>query len=186
MQMIAERADIEKTYSKSLKVWARKWSEYLQKGCEYGTMKNTWMSSLNEADKIAEIHLTTNNALNDELNGEIKAWQKTNYVKSIVNQLKTAKEYEEEFKKVSRFWFYIKIWFLSLFYSRFKNFYTTMQILNCYSQAQKPWAKKYALVEKTKKEYHAACKSYQSAKIQFANSQNDTAISPDQVSYILE
>lgn len=35
-------------------------------------------------------------------------------------------------------------------------------------------------MEKTKKDYHSACKSYQSAKIQFSNSQNDSAISPDQ------
>jgi hypothetical protein len=35
-------------------------------------------------------------------------------------------------------------------------------------------------VEKTKKDYHAACKSFQSAKIQLVNSQNDPAISPDQ------
>ena len=144
--MIAERADIEKSYSKSLKAWSKKWNDYLLKGSEYGTMKATWMSSLNEADKLAEIHLTTHNVLIDELNGEIKAWQKENYLKSLVNQLKIAKEYEEEFKKV-----------------------------------QKPWAKKYALVEKTKKEYHATCKSYQSAKVQFSNSQNDSAISPDQV-----
>jgi hypothetical protein len=35
-------------------------------------------------------------------------------------------------------------------------------------------------VEKTKKDYHSACKSYQSAKIQLSNSQNDTTISLDQ------
>jgi hypothetical protein len=98
--MIADRADIEKTYSKSLKAWSRKWNEYLAKGTEYGTMKSTWQSALNEADKLADIHLHTHNALNDELNNEIKQWQKANYIKSIVNQIKIAKEYEEEFKKV--------------------------------------------------------------------------------------
>ncbi len=100
MQMIAERADIEKTYSKSLKSWTKKWNEYLQKGSEYGSMKSTWSAALIEADRIADIHLQTHNVLNDELNNEIKQWQKTNYIKSIVNQIKIAKEYEEEFKKV--------------------------------------------------------------------------------------
>ena len=36
------------------------------------------------------------------------------------------------------------------------------------------------MVEKTKKEYHSACKSYQSAKVQFNNSQNDTTVNADQ------
>jgi len=145
VQMISDRADIEKAYSKSLKAWSKKWNEYLLKGSEYGTMKSTWTSTLNEADKLAEIHYNTHNVLIDELNNEIKNWQKTNYIKSIVNQLKITKEYEEEFKK-----------------------------------AQKPWSKKYLVVEKTKKDYHSACKSYQSAKVQHSNSLADTAISPDQ------
>ena len=100
VQMISERADIEKAYAKSLKAWSKKWSDYMAKGSEYGSMKNTYVSALNEADRIAEIHLTTHNVLVDELNKEIKDWQKQNYPKSIVNQLKTPKEYEEEFKKV--------------------------------------------------------------------------------------
>ena len=144
--MIAERADIEKAYAKNLKVWSKKWNDYLQKGSEYGTMKATWTGALVEADKLADIHQGTHNVLHDELNAEIKAWQKANYIKSIVNQIKLAKEYEEEFKKV-----------------------------------QKPWAKKYKVVEKTKADYHAACKSYQSAKVQSSNSQADTTISADAV-----
>lgn len=145
IQMISDRADIEKAYAKSLKNWSKKWNDYLHKGSEYGTIKSTWTSALNEADKLAEIHHTTHNVLNEELNNDIKNWQKANYVKSIVNQIKLAKEYEEEFKK-----------------------------------AQKPWSKKYLLAEKTKKEYHSACKSYQSAKVQHSNSLADSAISPDQ------
>lgn len=143
--MLADRADIEKAYAKSLKSWSKKWNDYLHKGSEYGTMKATWTAALNEADRIADIHQTTHNVLIDELNNDIKQWQKTNYVKSIVNTLKMAKEYEEEFKK-----------------------------------AQKPWSKKYLLAEKTKKDYHSACKSFQSAKVQHNNSLADSAISPDQ------
>ncbi len=106
VQMISERADLEKQYSKSLKAWSKKWNDFLAKPTsgEYGSMRSTWQSSLTEADKLAEIHLTTHNVLNDELNKEIKEWQKQNYPKSIVNQLKTAKEYEEEFKKAQKPW----------------------------------------------------------------------------------
>jgi hypothetical protein len=117
----------------------------LQKGSEYGTMKTTWNASLTEADRLADIHLKTHNVLNEDLTASIKAWQKQNFSKTLVNQIKISKDYEEEFKK-----------------------------------AQKPWAKKYELVQKTKKEYHAACKSYQSAKVQDGNAKNDSAISPDQ------
>lgn len=145
VQMISDRADIEKAYAKSLKSWSKKWNDYLNKGSEYGTMKASWTAALNEADKVAEIHNTTHNVLHEELNNDIKAWQKGNYVKSIVNTLKIAKEYEEEFKK-----------------------------------AQKPWSKKYLHTEKTKKDYHSACKSFQSAKVQLNNAQADSAISPDQ------
>jgi hypothetical protein len=63
-------------------------------------MKNTYLFALNEGDRVADIHLSTHNVLIDELNREIKEWQKQNYPKSIVNQLKTPKEFEEEFKKV--------------------------------------------------------------------------------------
>jgi hypothetical protein len=100
VQMIAERADIERTYSKNLKAWSKKWNDYLVKGSEYGTMRVTWTSALTEAERIAEIHQQTNNLLSEELSNEIKQWQKMNYPKTIVNQIKIAKEYEEEFKKV--------------------------------------------------------------------------------------
>ncbi len=100
VQMIAERADIERNYSKNLKAWSKKWNDYLVKGSEYGTMRVTWTSALTEAERIAEIHQQTNNLLSEELSNEIKQWQKMNYPKTIVNQIKIAKEYEEEFKKV--------------------------------------------------------------------------------------
>jgi hypothetical protein len=138
MQMISERADIEKAYAKNLKTWSKKWSDCLQKtSTEYGTMKQTYNSALQEADKLADIHLSTHSSLIDELNKEIKEWQKQSYPKSIVNALKTPKEYDEEFKK-----------------------------------AQKPWGKKYALVEKLKKDYHTVGKSMHLIRTQLQQ-QND-------------
>ena len=100
IQMIAERAELEKAYSESLKSWSKNWKDHLQKSNEYGTIKSAWASSFNEADQLSEIHLLTYNSLFDELITEIKNWQKQKYPKSITNELKTAKKYEAEFKKV--------------------------------------------------------------------------------------
>jgi hypothetical protein len=100
VQMIIERAELEKAYSKSLKEWSNKWNDNLQKSNEFGTIKRAWTSSLNEADRLSEIHMITHNNLYDELKTDIKDWQKQNYPKSKTNQLIKAKHFEEEFKKV--------------------------------------------------------------------------------------
>ena len=48
-------------------------------------------------------------------------------------------------------------------------------------QAQKPWAKKYDKVIKTRDEFHKACKALRTAEINERNQQGDTSISEDQV-----
>lgn len=48
-------------------------------------------------------------------------------------------------------------------------------------QAQKPWAKLYAKVEKAKKDFHTACKAERSAQIQASNAEKDQSISQDNV-----
>lgn len=53
---------------------------------------------------------------------------------------------------------------------------------DAFKKAQKPWAKLLQKVEKTKNDYHTACKTERSAANQERNASGDTSISADQVS----
>jgi hypothetical protein len=104
MQMLSERASLEKLYSKSLKSWAKKWNEYLEKTPEYGTAKATWSSITTEAHSLSEMHLKMHDDIEEQLISDVKAWQKQNYQKTIMNTLKIAKQYEDEFTKAQKPW----------------------------------------------------------------------------------
>ena len=104
MQMVSERAHIEKMYAKSLKQWSKKWNEYLEKCPEYGTMKATWSSMTNESNNISEMHLKVYDEIEEGLLTDVKAWQKSNYPKNLMNTLKTVKQFEDEFAKAQKTW----------------------------------------------------------------------------------
>lgn len=50
-----------------------------------------------------------------------------------------------------------------------------------FKKAQKPWCKLLAKVNKTKNEYHIACKAEKSASNQERNASADSSLSMDQV-----
>lgn len=50
-----------------------------------------------------------------------------------------------------------------------------------FKKAQKPWSKLLAKVNKTKVDYHTACKTEKSASNQERNASADSSLSPDQV-----
>jgi len=54
---------------------------------------------------------------------------------------------------------------------------------DCFKKAQKPWAKILTKVNKTKLDYHNACKVERSAANQERNATGDNAVSPEQVGY---
>ncbi|XP_063622822.1 protein kinase C and casein kinase substrate in neurons 2 protein isoform X5 [Cydia splendana] len=142
--LVQERADIEKTYAKSLRGWAKKWNDLIEKGPEYGTMEAAWKGGMVEAERLSDLHLTVRDRLVNDVIAQIKNWQKDTYHKSMI-QLKERKEMDEAFKK-----------------------------------AQKPWAKFLQKVERTRLEYHTACKQERTAQNQERNAGGDSSLSPDQ------
>ncbi|XP_053616778.1 protein kinase C and casein kinase substrate in neurons protein 1 isoform X3 [Plodia interpunctella] len=148
--LVQERADIEKTYAKSLRGWAKKWNDLIEKGPEYGTMEAAWKGGMVEAERLSDLHLSVRDRLVNDVIAQIKNWQKDTYHKSMI-QLKERKEMDEAFKK-----------------------------------AQKPWAKLLQKVERTRLEYHTACKQERTAQNQERNASGDSSLSPDQVKKMAE
>lgn len=103
MQLIQERSEIEKTYAKSLRNWAKKWNESIEKGPEYGTTEAAWKGVLVEAERKCEMHLRIKERLLNDVVTQIKQWQKENYHKSMM-QIKEKKEMDDNFKKAQKSW----------------------------------------------------------------------------------
>ncbi|XP_046665958.1 protein kinase C and casein kinase substrate in neurons protein 1 isoform X3 [Homalodisca vitripennis] len=105
MTLVQERADIEKAYAKSLKGWAKKWNDIIEKDSwpEYGTTEAAWKGVLVEADRLCELHLKVKDNLVNESIHKVKTWQKDTYHKSMI-QIKERKEMEDAFKKAQKPW----------------------------------------------------------------------------------
>ncbi|GLV39942.1 Syndapin [Carabus blaptoides fortunei] len=103
MQLIQERADIEKTYAKSLKGWSKKWNDLIEKGPEYGTTEAAWKGVLVEADRRCDLHVRVRDNLCNDVVQQLKTWQKETYHKSMI-QIKERKEMDDQFKKAQKPW----------------------------------------------------------------------------------
>ncbi|XP_052269071.1 protein kinase C and casein kinase substrate in neurons protein 1-like isoform X2 [Dreissena polymorpha] len=102
-QLINTRAEIERSYSKQLTSWSKKWNEFLDKGTEYGTTQGAWRGVLEEANKVANLHTDMADKLVNNVIVSIKQWQKESYHKSMMH-FKETKEFEDGFRKVQKPW----------------------------------------------------------------------------------
>jgi len=103
MQLIQERATIEKEYAKSLRTWSKRWNELIEKGPEYGTTEAAWKGVLVESDRRCELHVGVKDRLINDVQATIKQWQKDTYHRSMM-QLKEKKEMDDAFKKAQKPW----------------------------------------------------------------------------------
>ncbi|KAH8236546.1 hypothetical protein KR026_004978, partial [Drosophila bipectinata] len=102
-QLVQERADIEKGYAKSLRAWSKKWAELIEKGPEYGTTEAAWKGVLTESERICDVHMKIKDNLCNDVNTQIKTWQKENYHHTLM-QIKERKDLEDLFKKAQKPW----------------------------------------------------------------------------------
>lgn len=103
IQLVQERAEIEKNYAKALKGWSKSWNEKIEKGPEYGTAEAAWKGALGESDRLCDVHLRIKENLCNDIIQQVKTWQKDAYHKSMIT-LKERKEMEDAFKKAQKPW----------------------------------------------------------------------------------
>uniref|UniRef100_A0A1I8G1F0 SH3 domain-containing protein n=1 Tax=Macrostomum lignano TaxID=282301 RepID=A0A1I8G1F0_9PLAT len=104
--LMQERAEIEKQYAGSLKRFAQKWRTFLDKGPEYGTTKSAWGGVAEEADALSEIHNDIRNKLVENVQADVKNWQKEHYHKTTLppQRLKESKDFEDKFQRAQKQW----------------------------------------------------------------------------------
>ncbi|XP_031623917.1 protein kinase C and casein kinase substrate in neurons protein 2 isoform X2 [Contarinia nasturtii] len=75
----------------------------------------------------------------------------------------------------------IKTWQKDNFHKNMLQIKERKEMEDLFKKAQKPWAKHLAKVEKTKADYHGACKTEKTATNQERNASADSSISQDQI-----
>ncbi|XP_078588867.1 protein kinase C and casein kinase substrate in neurons protein 1-like isoform X6 [Branchiostoma floridae x Branchiostoma japonicum] len=104
MTMVKERCEIEKSYAKALKHWAKKWNKSVEEGPEYGTMSSGWKSFCTEAERVHDLHMEVRDKLISDIQEEVASWQKENYKKLMMTGFKETKEADDAFRKAQKPW----------------------------------------------------------------------------------
>merc|ERR1712048_646832 len=102
--MIQERAALEKRYASDLQKWSLRHSKIINKSAEYNSTRHAWMESLDEATKLAELHTTIADSLEEQSLKKVQQFQKENYKKKMVGGFKQVQRYEKEFTKAQKVW----------------------------------------------------------------------------------
>ncbi|XP_059361653.1 protein kinase C and casein kinase substrate in neurons protein 2-like isoform X3 [Carassius carassius] len=104
MNCLHERARIEKSYATQLSDWAKRWTQLLERGPQYGTVGRAWFALMTEAEKVSDLHMEAKTALTGEHLEKIKNWQKDAYHKQMIGGFKETKEADDGFRKAQKPW----------------------------------------------------------------------------------
>lgn len=104
--LLHERAEIEKIYSTNVKKWSNKLMAFIQSDLLYNSSHFPLKGFSNEADAIANAHMAVRNVLMEEVQTELKHWQKENYPKTQLplQTVKISKQFEQEFEQAQKPW----------------------------------------------------------------------------------
>ena len=75
----------------------------INKGTEFGSLKQSWLSMCSEADQLAQIHLEIQRGLTSTVQQNVLSWKSASYHKAIINWKQT-KNAEEGFAKGQKPW----------------------------------------------------------------------------------
>ena len=65
-----------------------------------GTTEAAWKGVTMEAERVCEVHLRVKERLLNDVVSEVKRWQKDNFHRNMMQQLKQKREMDDAFKKV--------------------------------------------------------------------------------------
>ena len=145
-------------------------------------MEAAWKAVLIESDRRCELHSRVKEDLLIKVNSQLKTWQRENYHKVI----KLSCSGPLSLRLIT---------ILFLINNNFSNSFIIplQQLLHLkekkemdeqFKKAQKPWSKLLLKVNKTKADYHAACKAEKTAVNIERNAGGDSSLSQDHVSFI--
>ena len=144
-------------------------------------MEAAWKAVLVESDRRCDLHNRVKEDLLIKVNSQLKTWQRENYHK-VINGL--------GFRLLP-----LRRSITFLICNDFSNNFiiSLQQLLQLkekkemdeqFKKAQKPWSKLLLKVNKTKADYHAACKAEKTAVNIERNAGGDSSLSQDHVSFI--
>ncbi|GMT36094.1 hypothetical protein PFISCL1PPCAC_27391, partial [Pristionchus fissidentatus] len=103
-RMAKERAEIEKSYVKSLQAFSDRWRGQIDRTVSEGAIKRGWMTLIDESDALAVQHWRVRDRLQDEIVKTLALFRKENHHPSAFRSPKEIREIEEAFEKAQKHW----------------------------------------------------------------------------------